>query len=277
MLARVARSLRPTFHYWMQTEVHVYCFSVAANVLLSFYPFLIVMRSLCWRWPAGIEAITLAVSDYFPEGQRDYIGNFLTRNLPAGHSLEVVSLALLLFTANGIFEPLEVALNRAWGIAKNRSFLKNQMVSFGLIFLCGGVALLSTALTALNQELLRPLLGNNVAQLLMGRLMFKMAAVPMVILTLFLIYWLLPNGKVPIRRIGAAAIVVGLLLEALKYLNLLTYPLLYAKVEREYGPFKQSATLILWSFLGSMLVMAGAEWAARRSLEAPPAAESEPV
>jgi hypothetical protein len=34
--------LAPTFRYWMQTEVHVYAFSVAANVLLSFFPFLIV-------------------------------------------------------------------------------------------------------------------------------------------------------------------------------------------------------------------------------------------
>ena len=30
------RALRPTFRYWMKTEVHVYAFSVAANVLL--YP-----------------------------------------------------------------------------------------------------------------------------------------------------------------------------------------------------------------------------------------------
>ncbi len=28
--------LAPTFRYWMRTEVHVYAFSVAANVLLSF-------------------------------------------------------------------------------------------------------------------------------------------------------------------------------------------------------------------------------------------------
>jgi uncharacterized BrkB/YihY/UPF0761 family membrane protein len=34
------------FSYWIQTEVHIYSFSVAANVLLSFFPFLIVMLSL---------------------------------------------------------------------------------------------------------------------------------------------------------------------------------------------------------------------------------------
>ena len=44
----------------------------------------------------------------------------------------------------------EVALNRIWGISKNRSFLRNQAISYGLIFLCGVFALISAVLTALN-------------------------------------------------------------------------------------------------------------------------------
>ena len=39
-----------------------------------------------------------------------------------------------------------MALNRVWGIACNRSFLRNQLVSFGLIFACGGLAFLSMML-----------------------------------------------------------------------------------------------------------------------------------
>jgi len=48
-MRRLATGLGLTFRYWMQTEVHVYAFSVAANVLLSFFPFLIVMLSLSRR------------------------------------------------------------------------------------------------------------------------------------------------------------------------------------------------------------------------------------
>ena len=62
------------------------------------------------------------------------------------------SVFLLFFTANGIFIPLEVALNRAWGVTKNRTFLKNQIVSLGLIFACGALVLISTVLTAVNRE-----------------------------------------------------------------------------------------------------------------------------
>ena len=46
LAARIFRALALTFRYWMQTEVHVYAFSIAANVLLSFFPFLIVSVTL---------------------------------------------------------------------------------------------------------------------------------------------------------------------------------------------------------------------------------------
>ena len=92
---------------------------------------------------------------------------------------------------------------------------------------------------------------------------FKLVAIPAIMLALFLIYWLLPNGKVDIRRIVTAAILIGLLLEVLKWVNVLLWPFLSVKLDREYGPFIYSVTIILWSFFASMLMLGGAEWAAR--------------
>lgn len=256
---------KPTLRYWMETEVHVYCFSIAANVLLSFFPFLVVMISICkyWlNWGAAIDAMYSALSDYLPGS----LGDFVERNLRVSvHQLEWVSILLLLFTANGIFEPLEVALNRAWGVTANRSFVRNQIVSFGLIFLCGSLTLLSTTASALNQTLLVKMgWAGGWAGAFVGAVFFKLAAIPVSMVTLFLIYWWLPNTKVPRNRIIAAAIVVGLLLELLKYIELLIWPWFDAKLAREYGPFRRSVALIFFSFFASMLVLAGAEWAARR-------------
>ena len=45
--------------------------------------------------------VASGVLDYFP----DALGQFLQRNLPQTGSVELVSILLLLFTANGIFEP----------------------------------------------------------------------------------------------------------------------------------------------------------------------------
>jgi uncharacterized BrkB/YihY/UPF0761 family membrane protein len=240
-----------TLRYCMQTEVHVYALAVAASALLSFYPFLVVMLSFCrnvLRWPAAADAIYLALNDYLPGD----LGAFLKRNLPMRGTFQFTSMFLLLLTANGVFEPLEVALNRAWGVTKNRSYLKNQLVSLGMIFLCGGLALLSLVLTAMNA---RRHPGNL--------LVFKLAAVLISILALFLIFWLLPNRRIPPARVAPVAILVGLTLEGMKYVNLLIWPPLRDKLEREYGVFHNSATILIWSFVGAMIVLAGAQWAAR--------------
>lgn len=265
---------RPTVRYWMEVEVHVYGFSIAANVLLSFFPFLIVMVSLfrAAGWSAAESAVYFTLLDYFP-GE---LGDFVQRNLKVAVArrgpFQFVSMLLLLFAANGIFEPLEVALNRAWGIAKNRSYLKNQLVSLGLIFACGSLALLSVVLTALNRQFLAGLDGRTGYFLgLMGTAFFKMAALPITIAALFLVYWLLPNCKIRAVQVVPAAIAVGLALEAVKYLNLIVWPWLRIKLQREYGPFVYSATIVLWSFAASMIVLAGAEWMARSRIPESPA------
>jgi uncharacterized BrkB/YihY/UPF0761 family membrane protein len=257
-----ARAVLPTLRYLMEVDTHVYAFSIAANVLLGFYPFLLVLISFCryvLHWRAAEQTIYVALMDYFPGPT----GEFLARNLGAqARPVQWVSILLVLFTANGIFEPLEVALNRAWGIAKSRSFLRNQLVSMGLIFACGGLAVLSTLMTALNRDLISRI-APDAAVNMVSLVMFKLAAVPTLILVLFLIYWLLPNGPVPWRLAFWTAFYAGLAIEALKYLHLLLWPWLRVKLEHEYGVFVNSATIIVLSFAASMIVMAGAEWSAR--------------
>ncbi len=264
---------RPTLYYLAQTEAHVYALAIAASVLLSTYPFLIVITSFCrdvLHWRAAEQAIYLAIGDFF-SGEP---GQFMVRNLQVWFKLngknDLTSMVLLLITANGIFEPLEVALNRAWGVTKNRSYIKNQIVSLGLIFVCGGLVLLSLMLTALNSRWVSAVSSFNTGfGVWINLAIFKLAAVPISILTLFLVYWLLPNRKVEPARVVPVAIVVGLALEALKYVNLLVAPLLQAKLHREYLIFEHSVTILLWSFAAAMIVLAGAHWTARQDRQDP--------
>jgi membrane protein len=266
---RLLRYWAPTVRYCAKTEVHVHALAMSASVLLSFFPFLIVMISLCrygFRWPAAVNAIYIALTDFFP-GE---LGGFMRRNLNAvvesRGPMQITSLVLLLFTANGVFEPLEVALNNIWGATQNRSYLKNQVLSLGLIFSCGGLALLSFLLTALNQQYMGGWFGfTSYVPGWVSLAFFKLAAIPISILALFLVYWRLPNVRVPPLRVLPVAILVGLALELLKYINLLVWPLLKDKLQREYGPFYISVTVVLVSFIASMIVLAGAEWSAREN------------
>jgi len=271
------RRWHPTVRYLSQTEVHVYALSISASVLLSLYPFLTVMFSLVRFFNSVLaeQALNVALRDYFP-GE---LGIFIQRNLlanldkPAHSRFQIVSLVLLMLTANGIFEPLEVALNRAWGAVTNRSYLRNQLMSFGLILLCGSLVIASAMLTAVNQGFVQSRIDGNIPAW-MPLLLFKLVAVPLTMLALFLTYWLLPNCKVPARPLIRVSIAVGGALEVLKYVARAVWPWLDTKLTNEYDVFSHSVEVMLFGMVASFIVLAGAEWTVRH---AKPVAVKKPV
>ncbi len=113
----------------------------AASVLLSFFPFLIVIMTLFRDVLHSDKAFESHCNSrckaYFPADLASEIQKNLTK--VTYRRFQVTSLVLLLFTSNGIFEPLEVALNRAWGVAKNRSYIANQILSLFMVLLCGSL------------------------------------------------------------------------------------------------------------------------------------------
>ena len=268
----LGNAVMPTIHFLFDTEAHVYAFSIAANVLLSFFPFLLTMILICrsvFHWRAGVQTILFAVNDYFPayrDGGYLDIPGWLMKAASWHRGVSVLSILMLLFTANGIFEPLEVALNRAWRVRKNRSFLMNQLISFWLIFVCGALVLLSTVLTAWNGQFLASWLGIHSSTGLVRDIVFKVVALPVSMLMIFLVYWALPNRKIAPRRLIPVSAIVGILLELMKYVNLATWPWLQAKLKNEVGPFVHSISIVIWAFCAALIVLAGAEWSARVSL-----------
>lgn len=262
----VPRRWRPTIRYLSQTEVHVYALAIGASMLLSVFPFLIVMLTLIrdvLHSREAEQALLFALNDYFPND----MGAFIIAQLNKHSHLryQVTSILLLLFTANGIFEPLEVALNRALGVPKNRSYLRNQILSFFMILLCGGLALGSVLLTAVDTRYVTTHLAMKEAWLPLA--MFKLAAVPVTIFSLLLIYWLLPNRRVPIRSVLPVAALVGIALELWKYVFLKAWPWLSGRLRNEYPEMQYSVAIVIFSMLTALLVLAGAEWSARRPSE----------
>ncbi len=268
-LGELKADARQIGRYVLSTESHVHAFAVAANVLLSFWPFMLVLIALfrnVFGWPAAVTALYATIQDYFAGAT----GEFLTYNLEVitqwRRRVEWLSMLLLLFTANGVFLPLEVALNRAWGVRENRSLLKNQAVSMGLIFACGFLALFSAALTGAGVQVWEAFFGETgTSAPFVIKMIAKAASLPVTVLALFLIYAYLPNTRVPRRAILPRVVVVGLALELLKWINLAVWPWMFRKFDREFGVFKHSVTILTWSFLAAMVVLAGAEWIAWRS------------
>jgi uncharacterized BrkB/YihY/UPF0761 family membrane protein len=92
----------------------------------------------------------------------------------------------------------------------------------------------------------------------------KVFALAASIAIFFLIYWILPNGKVSARAVLPTAIIIGVLSEALKYGYILALPWLdFGEV---YGPFALSVSMMFWAFLTGLLLLAGANLSAQEHL-----------
>ena len=252
----------------MRTEVHTFAFSVAANAILSFFPFMVLLMTLVRRVfhsQVMYDVVANLLRDSLPAGQEFVIRN-LNALVGARHRVQVFSLVMLLISSTGIFLPLEVAMNRVWGFRNNRSWIGNQLISLGLAFACGILALLSVGLTAENMTITKTMLHGYAAWYvqLVGFVTMKVCAIAASITIFFLIYWLLPNGKVRARAVLPSAVMMGVLSEALKYAYILAVPWLnFAEV---YGPFAISVSLMFLAYLSGMLLLTGAHLSAEKSL-----------
>lgn len=253
--------------YMTRTEVHTYAFSVAAQVILSLFPFIVLLITLCenvFHSEKMADVVVDMMTNFLPNNQ-----DFVMRNMKAlahAHAgTKVFSLIMLLITTTGVFLPLEVALNSVWNVTKNRSYLHNQVVSLALAAAVGVLAMASVAATAAQQKLMTWMfLGHtdNIVYRIIGKSFLEVCAVLAGIALFFVIYWGLPNRKIPPRAVLPTAVVLGVLWEAAKYLYIWALPKLdFGSV---YGPFRVSVGLMMWAFLSGLLLLAGAYVSATR-------------
>ncbi len=266
-------------HYMAKTEVHTYAFSVSAQVILSLFPFIVLLLTLSQRVfhsTRMAEVVGEMMANFLPSNQEFVVGSM--RRLAFAHTkVKVISVVMLFITVTGVFLPLEVALNSVWGVTKNRNYLHNQAVSIGL---ATGVALLAMASVAVSAAQ-RTVLGwiffghtDNIVFTFVGRIFLQLLGLVASVGLFFLIYWGLPNRKIPARAVLPTAVVMGVLWTLAKFAYILVLPWLdFGSV---YGPFRVSVALIMWAFLSGLLLLAGAYvTATRHGLRETQAAEGE--
>jgi YihY family inner membrane protein len=254
-------------HYMAKTEVHTYAFSVAAQVILSLFPFIVLLLTIAQRVfhsTRMVDVVGEMMTNFLPNNQ-----DFVMRNMRvlafAHTKTKIFSVIMLLVTATGVFLPLEVALNSVWGVRKNRNYLQNQIVSLGLAAGVGVLAMASVALSAAQRAVLAFFFWghtDNIVYTFIAGAFLKVCAVAASIGLFFLIYWALPNRKVPARAVLPTAVVMGLLWETAKYLYILALP--HLDFRAVYGPFEVSVGLITWAFISGLLLLGGAYVSATR-------------
>jgi membrane protein len=184
-------------------------------------------------------------------------------------TIALSGLAALAFTASGGFATLDTAINVTWG-TPNRSFLKNKLFAFGMMFLIGGLFILSFALTAavgIATEFAGhlPMVGgiaeNPVVRFLLG------ALVPFAISGLMFsaIYYLFPNTKNKAWKPAlTAGFITAFLWEIFKHAyTWWTSSSLSGDQAATYGSLAGFIGLIMWIYYSSALILLGSEltWA----------------
>ncbi len=251
----------PTMQYLARTEAHTYAFSVAANAILSFFPFMVLLMWLIrnvFHSATMYNVVVDLLRDHLPAGQ-DFVIRNLQSLVKARQRVKMASVVILLITSTGVFVPLEVAFNRIWGFAKNRSYLGNQIISLVLAFACGILALISIGMAAGNELALTFMMrGNeNIVFRAATFVALKICATLASIAIFFLIYWLLPNGKIKARSVLPAAVAMGVLWEVGKVLYIKALP--WLDFQEVYGQaFSISVALMFWAFISGLMLLAGA-------------------
>ena len=141
--------------YLLDSEVHTYAFSVAANAIISFIPFIVLLYTLS-RSVFHSQMMVHVVGEmvhYFLPSNQDWVAASLA-NAAAREGVQWISLVMILISCTGIFLPLEVALNQAWGVTKSRNYVMNQLVAFGLAILMVVLAMGSIFLSTWQRQLL---------------------------------------------------------------------------------------------------------------------------
>jgi YihY family inner membrane protein len=253
--------------YMAKTEVHTYAFSVAAQAILSLFPFIVLLLTLSqqvFHSPKMVNVVVQMMTNFLPNNQ-----DFVMRNmriLALAHTqTRIFSVVMLLITTTGVFLPLEVALNSVWGVRKNRNYIHNQLVSLALATGVGILAMASVVLSTAQATILGFLFfghTSNVAFTFLAASFLKISGGVASIGLFFLIYWGLPNRRIPALAVLPTAVIMGVLWEIAKYLYILTLP--HLDLRSVYGPFEVSVGLILWAFLSGLLVLAGAYVSATR-------------
>lgn len=252
--------------YLLDSEVHTFAFSVAANAILSFIPFIVLLYTLSssvFRSATMVDTVTEMVHYFLPSNQQ-FVA-YTLHKAAQSQGVQVFSLIMILVACTGIFLPLEVALNQAWGVTKSRNYIMNQLVAFGLAILMVVLGMGSIVVNAIFRAMLGGIFFGHTDNFIFSTLTFLVLALSTglaAILFFFSIYWLLPNRKVPWRPVVRTSFYTGIIWLVAKYAFMAFLPHLH--LEDLYGAFYVSVGLIFWAYASGLILFAGAQFSVSR-------------
>jgi membrane protein len=191
--------------------------SIAYYALLSLFPFfLLVLAILASVTANDIDraAVLDFVLRYFPR-QFEFVNTQLKAMQEAGVRLGIFGSVLMVWAAMGVFSAITSAVNHAWGVEKQPSYLKHKLMAFmmliaaSLLLLVG--LLLVSAINVAEARWFEVILTRAPGLLVLQGWAIKSASTIIFIVLVGLIFYFVPNAAVRFRDVWVGAILTGLL------------------------------------------------------------------
>ena len=257
--------------------------AIAYYALLSLFPFLLLVFSILGWVTADAEdrlAVLTFVFSYFPT-QFDFVNTQLMALRETSVRIGVAGGLGLMWASLGVFGAITSAVNEAWGVEKQRSFLKHRLVSFLMLVAGGGVMIVALLLVSAMKVAEASWFGVMLTrfQWLHALRSFTVAssATILLILALGVVYHFIPNAKTRFRDVWVGAILTGLLWRV-AFDSFSWYIASRGGLTLIHGSIATVVVFLLWVYVSSVILMYGVEFTAahsrlrrRRSDEAPAA------
>ncbi len=281
---------KDTYRHWSEDKAAVLGAALAYYALFSIAPLVltaVAIAGLVFGEEAARKQVVAEISASAGQQVGTAIGDTLAyvHSGGSGTVATLVSLAVLVFAATGIFAQLQDALNTVWGVQARAGrgvlgVVKDRFWSFALVAVFGVLLLASlvvmAALTGL-QHLLPPEAGP--ARPLLWQAVDWLVSVGLLTALIAAVYKLLPDVHVDWSDVGVGALVTAILVTVGNQLIVLY--LGRSSWISAYGAAGSLVVVVLWAYYSAQVFLFGAEftqvYATRTGKPLVPKANAEPV
>ncbi len=260
-----------------------YAASIAYYALLSLFPFLLLLISVLSAITANDQerlAVLTFVFHYFPT-RLDFVADQLDALQQSRFQVGIAGGLSLMWASLGVFGAITSAVNAAWGVETQRSFLKHRLVSFLMLVAAGAFVMLALLLASAAQVAGASWFGMVLLRYSWIAAFQTWAAgyvsIVLLIIGVGLVYYFIPNAKTRLRDVWVGAIVTGLLWRA-AFSGFAWYIGRNQRLALINGSIFAVVVFLLWIYVSAVILMFGVEFTAsyarlrRRRTEEMPAA-----
>jgi YihY family inner membrane protein len=248
----------PSVYDLTTTETYVNASAIAFNILLSFFSFVVLVGSFLvnvLQWRRGYETFYLLLRSIVPKESKMLFDSLSRVTEGPGGKVTLISFGLMVFSSSGIFQPIESALNRAWGF-KERGIVKQYLVYLVLVIGCGVVILIPIALGSVYDFMLEVISVPPDLRQTVFKIIGPLISLPFIVLLFFVVYQFVPNGKVQPNQVFFTSVAMAALWVAATLIFRLSLPLF--KFEESYGLLATLMALVTWVFVTAFILILGA-------------------